>query len=88
MTFMGDCLYVGLTHVGGNAREKTQIENGNIVSYRFNGFALERERSVETFGAVIDLCCLPKQKKIVAAVNAKLICFDDDLILKINQIES
>jgi hypothetical protein len=57
---MDSRLYVGLTHMGDNALEKTQNENGNIVSYLFDGFQLTRERSVETFGAVIDLCSLPK----------------------------
>ena len=71
-----------------NALEKTQTENGNIVSYIFDGFQLTRERSVETFGAVIDLCSLYKSKKIVAGINSKVVCFDEDLLLKVCQIES
>lgn len=60
MTYLDSRLYVGLTHMGENDLEKTQTENGNIVSYIFDGFQLTRERSVETFGAVIDLCSLSK----------------------------
>ena len=47
-----------------------------------------RERSVETFGAVNDLCCLPLSKKVVAGINAKVVCYDEDLILKVCQVES
>ena len=43
---------------------------------------------MEAFGAVNDLCCLHEQKKILAGINAKLVCFDEDLIFKVCQLES
>lgn len=40
MTIMDSKLYLGLTYMGGDAKLKTQSENGNIICYSFNGCQL------------------------------------------------
>ena len=87
MTTMDSKLYLGLTYMGGDAKLKTQSENGNIVCYSFNGCQLTREYSAETYGAVLDLCALHTQKVLVAGINSKVVLFDDELT-NINQNES